>query len=252
MRCALGHAQLPNLDPFLRLAHFRAGAGSGFADHPHRGFETITYIVSGRLQHRDSKGNYGELGPGAAQRMTAGRGIVHSEISSPGSSEVSGFQLWLNLPARDKMCEPRYHDVSAEQIPVIEGTAGSLVRVVCGEHDGRSGPLSGGATTPVFFDATLPFDSELVFDIPDIHRSFVYTFQGEMLVGDSRARVREGELAVLGPGGQIRTRTADHIARFLLISGKPLCEPIVQWGPFVMNTVDEIRQAVNDYQSNRF
>lgn len=254
MKCALGHSQLEHLDPFLRLAHFGADRPddyiAGFSDHPHRGFETITYMIAGRMRHRDNKGNSGELAPGGAQRMTAGRGIVHSEMPLQESGRMSGLQLWLNLPASEKMCPPRYRDASPEEIPLLRHANGASVKVLCGAYGGAVGPL--GADEPTFLDVFLPSRSELVFDVPDGHNAFVYVFEGEALVGDEAAVVSEEHVAVLGDGIGIRTGAGNRAARFLLLAGRPLREPVVHYGPFVMNTVDEIRRVIVDFQTGKF
>ena len=254
IKCALGRAELAHLDPFLRLAHFGSdsvdGYAGGFPDHPHRGFETITYMVYGRMQHADNKGNSGLLDPGGAQRMTAGRGIVHSEMPQQESGRVWGFQLWLNLPAKEKMCAPRYRDVASREIPVVRSAQGASVRVVCGSFGPAAGPLSGGATEPVFLDISLPAGSEASVPVRAGDNAFAYVFEGQVLLGDREVRV--DHLAVLQDGSEIRARAGAGAGRILFLSARPLGEPVVHYGPFVMNTADEIRQAITDFQLGRF
>ena len=254
IRCALGRTELPQLDPFLRLAHFgsdsQEGYVGGFPDHPHRGFETLTYMVHGRMAHSDNKGNAGLLDAGGAQRMTAGRGIVHSEMPVQDSGRVWGFQLWLNLPAKDKMCAPRYRDVPSRDIPVVRTASGASVRVVCGAFGPAAGPLSGGTTEPVFLDIALPAGSELTIPLRAGDNAFAYVFEGGVELGD-RA-VQADHLAVLHDGGDLTARAGAAPARFLFLSARPLGEPVVHYGPFVMNTVEEIRQAITDFQQGRF
>jgi quercetin 2,3-dioxygenase len=253
IKCALGHPQLEHLDPFLRLAHFgaeRAGDDiGGFPDHPHRGFETITYMLAGRMRHRDNKGNSGELAPGGAQRMTAGRGIVHSEMPQQESGRMSGIQLWLNLPASQKMCAPRYHDVSAEEIPQVNHADGARVKVLCGTYEGVVGPLG---AEPMFLDVLLAAGSKLALALPADHCGFAYMLEGEARMGDEGAIIEEEHVAVLPERSGILTRAETRPARFLLLAGKPLREPVVHYGPFVMNTAEEIHQAIADFQAGRF
>ena len=252
--CALGREALPNFDPFIRLAHFSAEtsarARTGFPDHPHRGFETLTYMLEGHIAHGDSRGNSGTLGPGAAQRMTAGRGIVHSELSLPVPGHMDGFQLWLNLPAREKMCEPRYCDVPAEDIPCMQ-ESGASVRVISGRYGDAVGPLSGGTTEPVFLDVSLDAQSSIVLDIPHGHRALACVFEGNVRLGSDAREVSAEHVAIV-QGDRLAASTGERPGRFLLIAGKPLAEPIVAYGPFVMNTADEIHQAISDYQAGRF
>jgi redox-sensitive bicupin YhaK (pirin superfamily) len=251
----LGTPQLRRLDPFLMLDEFRSDEPqdylAGFPDHPHRGFETITYMVAGSFRHRDNHGHEGFLKAGGAQWMTAGRGIVHSEMPEQEEGLVHGFQLWLNLPKRDKMCEPTYRDLPVEEIPRAELAGGAKARVLAGTVNGVIGPIAGRATEPIFFDVELPAGTSAELPIPASHEGFVYPFEGSVTAGD--VELARGELGVLGAGTSVRIRaSAKSAARVLVVAGKPIGEPIVQYGPFVMTTPDEIEQAVRDFQRGAF
>jgi quercetin 2,3-dioxygenase len=252
----LGQPQLQNLDPFLMLDAFGSdNAGdyiAGFPDHPHRGFETVTYMLAGRMQHKDNKGNSGDLGPGSVQWMTAGRGIVHSEMPLQESGRMAGFQLWVNLPAADKMCAPRYQDIPADAVPVVQGADGSTVKVLAGDFGGASGPVKAVATDPTYLDVTLPPGVHFEHALPAAHTAFAYVFEGDVAFGAAATRVTQTHLAVLSPGEGVVAEGGAGGGRFILLAGRPLQEPIVQYGPFVMNSADEIRQAITDFQAGRF
>jgi redox-sensitive bicupin YhaK (pirin superfamily) len=255
----IGKPDLPDLDPFLMLDAFRSEEAAdyigGFPDHPHRGFETVTYMLAGRMRHGDNQGNVGLLGPGSVQWMTAGRGIVHSEMPEQENGLMSGFQLWINLPARDKMTAPRYQDIAPESIPVVARGDGVRVKVIAGQVDNVTGPAKAAATEPTYLDITLPAGTAFTHTVPADHAAFAYVFEGTARIGDeaSAETVRSGQLAVLGPGDVVHLAAeADGPARALLIAGRPLREPIAKYGPFVMNTPAEIRQAIDDYNSGRF
>jgi redox-sensitive bicupin YhaK (pirin superfamily) len=252
----MGTAALPDLDPFLMLDEFRsddpAAYLAGFPDHPHRGFETVTYMLAGRMRHGDNKGNSGLLGPGSVQWMTAGRGIVHSEMPEQEAGLMWGFQLWINLPASQKMTAPRYQDIAAAAVPLVQGEAGATVKVLAGAYGGVRGPVDPGATEPLYLDVDLAAGGRFETPVPEGHAAFAYVYDGAALFGPdggSRKIVR-GELAVLGDGTTIAAAGAP--ARFILLAGKPLREPIAKYGPFVMNTPNEIRQAIIDFQAGRF
>ncbi len=252
LRRSLGGRALSILDPFLLLDEIhstrREEFAPGFPEHPHRGFETVTYVIDGAMEHGDSLGNRGLLGPGAAQWMTAGRGIVHSEM--PRSEKVMwGFQLWVNLAAREKMKAPRYQDIRPENIPEVS-VAGAKTRVVAGEIAGVRGPVDGIAIAPRFFDVTLGKGQALEHPLPRAHNAFVYVIEGDARVGATRTRAASGDLAVLGPG-EVALVSAEAGARFLLLSGEPLGEPVARRGPFVMSTEAELDQAIRDYRSGR-
>lgn len=252
----IGSRVLPDLDPFLLLDEFRSDDPNdyiaGFPAHPHRGFETVTYMLAGRMRHGDNQGNKGLLGPGSVQWMTAGRGIVHSEMPEQENGLMWGFQLWVNLPSQDKLTAPRYQDIAPERIP--EGREpGVTVRVIAGEFAGVRGPVEAPATVPVYLDVRLDSGSHFEVSLPETHNAFVYVYQGSVTVGegDPAERVNRGELAVLGHGSVFRARSEDGAARFILVAGRPLREPVARYGPFVMNTEAEIRQAILDLQAGR-
>ncbi|MGE3936382.1 MAG: pirin family protein [Rhodospirillaceae bacterium] len=254
----IGQPVLPDLDPFLLLDEFRSAEGSdyvgGFPDHPHRGFETVTYMLAGRMRHGDNQGNVGLLAPGSVQWMTAGRGIVHSEMPEQEDGLLWGFQLWVNLPAKDKMTAPRYQDIAADAIPEADLPGGVRVRVIAGTADGVTGPVSGVATAPVYLDVALPAGARFDHVLPGGHTAFAYVFEGEARIGPDGAAeaVRRGEIAVLGDGGPFSAAAGDAPARLILVAGRPLNEPVAKYGPFVMNTPEEVRQAVEDYRAGRF
>ncbi len=252
LRRSLGGRALSVLDPFLLLDEIhsdrREEFAAGFPEHPHRGFETVTYVIDGAMEHGDSLGNKGHLGPGAAQWMTAGRGIIHSEM--PRSEKVMwGFQLWVNLAAREKMKKPRYQDIRPENIPEVS-VSGAKVRVVAGEAGGVRGPVDGIAIAPRFFDVTLGRGQRLAHALPASHNAFVYVIEGDALVGPDRTHAGSGDLAVLG-AGEGALVSAESGARFLLLSGEPIGEPVARYGPFVMNTDEELKQAIADYRAGR-
>ena len=252
----IGTPELRNLDPFLMLDAFGSDkAGdylAGFPDHPHRGFETVTYMLEGRMQHQDNKGNQGDLGPGSVQWMTAGRGIVHSEMPLQESGRMAGFQLWVNLPAKDKMCEPRYQDIPADDVPVVKSENGATVKVLAGTYGDVEGPVKAVATDPTYFDVTLAPEGDFVVSLEEEYTTFAYVFEGEVSFGDEASLVKNGQLAVFSTGAGLKAAGGAQGGRFILLSGKPLKEPIAQYGPFVMNNMDEIRQAVNDFQAGKF
>ncbi|MFT5503047.1 MAG: redox-sensitive bicupin YhaK (pirin superfamily) [Gammaproteobacteria bacterium] len=251
----IGQPGMMELDPFLLLDAFRSDNPNdyigGFPAHPHRGFETVTYLLNGRLRHKDNAGNEGLIEPGGIQWMTAGRGIIHSEMPEQQDGLLEGFQLWINLPASDKMTAPGYQEHSAAEIP-HEERPGSLIRVITGKTMmGTKGPVSQPLTDPIFLDVSLEADSSFEEAIPESHSAFVYVIQGEVTIGDSKSnRIHRDQLAILVDGNQA-SLSSDSGARFLLVAGKPLKEPIVRAGPFVMNTHAEIKQAFNDYQSGQ-
>ena len=259
LRRSLGTPPLDHLDPFLLLDEFKSEQGSdyaaGFPDHPHRGFETVTYMLAGAMEHRDHKGNRGYLGPGSVQWMTAGRGIIHSEMPKQQDGLMWGFQLWVNLPAAHKMDSPRYQDIPPGEIPErTEGT--SRVRVIAGESGGVRGPVRGIVTEPLYLDVSVPAGQRFEHAVPAGHNAFVYVFEGAGEVGaaqDARGRVLEsGRLGVLGDGDRVSVAAGGDGMRFLLVAARPIGEPIARYGPFVMNTREEIRRALDDLQSGAF
>jgi redox-sensitive bicupin YhaK (pirin superfamily) len=249
----IGQRALPDLDPFLMLDEFGSEKGAdyigGFPDHPHRGFETVTYMLDGRMRHGDNKGHSGLLVSGSVQWMTAGRGLVHSEMPEQEDGLMRGFQLWINLPARDKMCEPRYQEYAPEQIPVAKPSAGVSVKVIAGEVAGIKGPVGGVATDPTYLDISLEKGATFTHRLPKDYNAFAYVFEGQAMVGIKE--VEKSQLAVLSQG-EVFTVTADEQpARLILVAGRPLREPVAKYGPFVMNTPEEIHQAIADFQAGR-
>ncbi len=249
----IGQRALPDLDPFLMLDEFGSEKGAdyigGFPDHPHRGFETVTYMLDGRMRHFDNKGNAGLLVSGSVQWMTAGRGLVHSEMPEQEDGLMRGFQLWINLPAKDKMCEPRYQEYAPEKIPVAQPAPGVSVKVIAGEVAGVKGPIGGIATDPTYLDISLEKGATFSHRLPKDYNAFAYVFEGAAMIGVKE--VEKSQLAVLSQG-EVFSVTADaQPARLILVAGKPLREPVVKYGPFVMNTAEEIHQAVADFQAGR-
>lgn len=250
----IGTAALPDLDPFLMLDEFGSddpGAYlAGFPDHPHRGFETVTYMLAGRMRHGDNKGNVGLLEPGSVQWMTAGRGIVHSEMPEQQEGLMRGFQLWVNLPARDKMCTPAYQDIAPDAIPLFEPGDGNRVKILAGRYAGVAGPVQAGATAPLYLDIHLVPQTQIAIPIETGHAAFAYVYEGVAVAGSKP--LGKGELGLLGDGDRLTLRTGNDAARLLVVAGKPLREPIAKYGPFVMNTEAELHQAFADYRAGRF
>jgi len=243
------------LDPFLMLDAFGSDVPDdyigGFPNHPHRGFETVTYMIAGRMRHRDSAGHEGLLENGGVQWMTAGRGLVHSELPEQEEGLMEGFQLWLNLPAKDKLRAPWYRDIATEEIPEVTTGEGVRVRVVAGASHGVQGAMQREVTEPLYLDIELPAGATFSQALPAGHNAFLYVYRGGVKVGDTDVPVQR--MAILdNNGGDGVTFTASAASRVLLIAGKPLNEPIAQYGPFVMNSNEEIFQAVQDYQAGKF
>ncbi|HTS90840.1 MAG TPA: pirin family protein [Stellaceae bacterium] len=249
----IGQPVLPGLDPFLLLDEFRSDNPgdyiAGFPDHPHRGFETVTYLIAGRMRHADNKGHAGLLGPGSVQWMTAGRGIVHSEMPEQENGLLQGFQLWVNLPAARKMTAPRYQEIAATGIPEVVLEGGIRARVIAGSFAGANGPIDAETTAPLYLDLSLPAGSALSVPVPAGHNAFAYVFEGGVEIAGTE--VPTSALAVLGAGDRVAIRAAAP-ARLLAVAGKPIAEPVARYGPFVMNTELEIRQAIRDFQSGLF
>ncbi len=252
----IGTPQLGDVDPFLMLDEFRSDDAAdyiaGFPDHPHRGFETVTYMLAGRMRHGDNKGHTGRLEAGSVQWMTAGRGIVHSEMPEQENGLMQGFQLWVNLPAKDKMTEPRYQEIPPQDIPVTALPGGVTVKVIAGTVGDTTGPINGIATDPILLDLALPAGGRMTLPLPRGHNAFLYVFEGEAAVGEAATRLGRGSIAVLGEGDGVLLAAPSGAARVLLAAGRPLNEPVARYGPFVMNTPDQIRQAILDFQAGRF
>ncbi|MBS1134794.1 MAG: quercetin 2,3-dioxygenase [Burkholderiaceae bacterium] len=250
-----GGGAVPSIDPFLMLDFFDTPNASdylaGFPEHPHRGFETVTYMLNGRMRHRDNHGGEGVIEPGGVQWMTAGRGVVHSEMPEQTEGLMRGFQLWVNLPARLKMTAPAYQEHGAERMPVEEREAGVRVKVIAGQTSlGTRGPISAEATQPIYFDIELPQGAEFTEPVAADRAAFVVVHAGQV---DVAGQVIEAVgLSQLGAGDTVRLRAVGGPARALLIAGKPLNEAVAWYGPFVMNTHAEIVQAIEDYQAGRF
>jgi hypothetical protein len=252
--------ELDYLDPFLLFDHFGSENPSdylkGFPMHPHRGIETVTYMLAGMVRHKDSLGNAGTIGPGDVQWMTAGRGIMHEEMPGPLQGKMYGFQLWVNLPAKLKMTQPRYQEISSARVPEVERGEQVRVRVIAGAFDGVVGPVTDIAADPIYLDVTLEPNCSFFEPVERGHAAFAYVFEGEGAFGvterDAGEVVRHPKLVVFDDGDAVQVRTADQPVRFLLVSGKPLYEPIARYGPFVMNTAEEIRQALQDLRDGTF
>ena len=259
----IGQPRMPDLDPFLMLDEFGTDRAedyiAGFPDHPHRGFETVTYMLDGRMRHKDNHGNEGVLVPGSVQWMTAGRGLVHSEMPEQQEGRMRGFQLWLNLPARDKMTAPRYQEFGPERIPVTTPGEGVRVKVIAGVVGSTAGPISQPATDPTYLDVEVAPGAVFTHRLPEGHAAFLYVFEGSVRVGGESASsvVKSQELAVLSEGPEVRVEgitagAEGQGARAILVAGRPLREPVAKYGPFVMNTQQELMQAFQDFQDGRF
>ena len=224
--------------------------------HPHRGIETVTYIISGHVNHKDSIGNSGSITDGDVQWMTSGRGIMHEEMPQPHKDEMIGFQLWVNLPARLKMTGPRYQNITSDQIPEIQHEDGDKIRVIAGEVDGVRGPVKEIVANPTYLDISIPPGGSFSHPIESAHATFAYIFEGAGLfeadTTDTGTPIANPHLIVFDDGDRVSARASDQGMRFLLVSGRPLNEPIARYGPFVMNTQQEIQQALTDLQNGTF
>jgi redox-sensitive bicupin YhaK (pirin superfamily) len=259
----IGQPRLPDLDPFLMLDEFGTDNPgdyiAGFPDHPHRGFETVTYMLDGRMRHRDNHGHEGVLVPGSVQWMTAGRGIVHSEMPEQQEGRMRGFQLWINLPAREKMTAPKYQEFGPERIPAAQIGEGVRIKVIAGRAADATGPIAQPATDPMYLDLHLAPGARMSQAIARGHSAFLYVYEGAVRVGsgESAATVAAHELAVLTDGESVQLEGHEpprdgQSARAILVAGRPLREPVAKHGPFVMSTREELIQAFEDYQSGRF
>lgn len=254
------HAE--RFDPFLMLDEFGSDEAAdyvgGFPSHPHRGFETVTYMLDGRMLHEDHLGNRGLLEPGGVQWMTAGRGIIHSEMPQQESGLMRGFQLWVNLPAAEKMLPAEYRDIAAADVPFAALRGGGRIKMIAGaltvEGQQLSGPIQGKTTQPLYADVQVESGQRITLPVPDSLTALLYVYEGNVTVNGQRseARLSKGELGRLDSGDIIELAGGEHGAKVLLIAGKPLREPIVQYGPFVMNRREEIEQALRDFREGRF
>ncbi len=256
LRRLLGTPHSPSIDPFLLLDYFDSANTSdylaGFPEHPHRGFETVTYMLAGRMRHRDNRGHEGVIEPGGVQWMTAGRGIVHAEMPEQTEGLMRGFQLWVNLPARLKLSAPAYQEYGPERIPV-ETRDGATVKVIAGRTSrGTRGPITTAATEALYLDIALAAGARFVEPIDPAHAVFVVVYEGALRIGEDAQSMRAVALAALGDGDAVALAAAQAPARALLIGGRPLREPVAWYGPFVMNTEREIVQAMHDFQAGRF
>lgn len=249
---SIGTPALKNLDPFLMLDHFGSDNPdeyiAGFPEHPHRGFITFTYMLDGHMEHRDSMGNRGDLKAGGVQWMKAASGVIHSEMPKQVDGLMRGFQLWINLPASEKMSDPAYQEFSSAAIPEVPLAQGK-VRVLAGEFDGVRGVIDDPATRVLYLDISLAAGARFSLPLAPMHNAFIYVFEGEAsLAGED---LSAHTLAVLGTGDGVEVRAGETGARFILVAGRPLGEPVVQHGPFVMNSREEIEQAFADYRDGR-
>lgn len=264
LRRSIATATLDYLDPFLLFDHFGSENPRdyllGFPMHPHRGIETVTYILNGHVDHKDSMGNAGTIGQGDIQWMTSGSGILHEEMpKEPEEGILEGFQLWVNLPKRLKMTEPRYRGVESSQIPKIEHEDGSIIKVIAGEYEGVNGAVTDIYANPTYLDVYIPAKSALEIPVNENHAVLAYVFEGEGVFGDFEldtpqkgTTIKATKMVIFSDGDVIKVYANNEPVRFLLISGKPLNEPIARYGPFVMNTTKEIEQAIHDLQNNTF
>ena len=244
------------LDPFLMLDAFGTDNPQdyigGFPDHPHRGFETVTYMIAGRMRHRDSAGHEGLLSNGGVQWMTAGRGVIHSELPEQEDGRMEGFQLWLNLAAKDKMRAPWYRDIQSAEIPEFTTADGVKVRAIAGRSHSIDGAMQREVTEPLYLDLEIPAGASFMQALPPSHNAFVYVYRGGLQIGNTQVPLQRMAILENSAESDGVVLTATAATRALMIAGKPLGEPIAQYGPFVMNTNDEIHQAVKDYQSGKF
>lgn len=255
---SVGNSQFARIDPFLMLDNFRSDNPddyiAGFPAHPHRGFETVTYMIEGRMRHRDHMGNEGILRSGGVQWMTAGRGVIHEEMPEQEEGLMSGFQLWVNLPASEKMKPAAYQNIEPEEVAEFDAAEGVYLRLVAGElkninGETQQGPAGGISRQPLFVEIQMQAQASYQLPLAKTLSGFVYLFEGAAKLGDEKLNL--GEAAELSDGEGITVKAGEQGARMLVIAGEAINEPIAQYGPFVMNTVDEIEQAIADYRANR-
>ena len=257
LKRAFGNDEPLLFDPFLLLDHFGSENPkdymAGFPWHPHRGIETITYMIQGDIKHEDSLGNGGVISSGDVQWMTAGSGIIHQEMPQKSDNFLLGFQLWANLPASNKMMDPRYRDVKKEQIPIVKINEDVEVRIICGEFNGIKGPVQDIVTEPEYLDVTISPNSEFKHLIRKGKTALAYVFEGDAFFDENKdPKKYTGQLIVFGDGNEVKISTSNNKVRFLLISGNPIKEPIAWHGPIVMNTKEELRIAFEEYQNGTF
>lgn len=252
----LGTSSIPLLDPFLMLDYFGTDNPddyiAGFPEHPHRGFETMTYMLAGHMRHEDNQGNSGIIKPGGVQWMTAGKGIVHSEMPEQVSGDMRGFQLWINLPSHAKMSPPSYQHFEPDEIPVESSSNGSSIRVITGKtNQGTVGPVTNNFVHPLFMDVNLASQQSWAQTVHPLDNSFIYVIDGTIRIGEQQKELKHGDLAVFTLGSVIKVQ-ADKSSRFIVASAQPINEPIARRGPFVMNTQEELFQAFDDYRTGQF
>ncbi|MDG4811431.1 pirin family protein [Hydrogenovibrio sp. 3SP14C1] len=253
----IGQPEIEDLDPFLMLDLFKSDDPddyiAGFPPHPHRGFETVTYLLNGRMRHQDNQGNEGVIESGGVQWMTAGKGVIHSEMPEQENGLLRGFQLWINLPSHAKMTTPAYQEFTPEQVPVEKWDNGTEIRVITGKTEqGTEGPVKNNYVNPTYLDVTLSANSEFTQPLATDSHSFILIIEGTVKVGSKATPLEKGMLAILSEGESIQVNAGDKSGRFLLVSGQPIREPIAKGGPFVMNTQEELHQAFDDFRNNRF
>ncbi len=259
LRRSLGWSPQARFDPFLMLDEFFSDDPddylAGFPSHPHRGFETVTYMLEGRMRHEDGFGHRGDLGPGDVQWMTAARGIIHSEMPQQAEGRMRGFQLWINLPSREKMKPAAYRDIPSREIPTVALDGGGELRVIAGDFaqggTTTAGPVGGLSTEPLYFDLRLSPGGVATIPTPTTHNAFLYVYDGEAAVGGDARPLPFRSAGLLTPGDGVRIQAGQRGVKLLFLAGKPIDEPVAQFGPFVMNTREEIEQAILDYQSGR-
>jgi redox-sensitive bicupin YhaK (pirin superfamily) len=256
LRRSLGSGISQRFDPFLMLDEFFSDDPddymAGFPSHPHRGFETVTYMLDGRMRHEDSFGHVGEIGPGGVQWMTAARGIIHSEMPQQAEGRMRGFQLWINLPAQEKMKPAAYRQIMAGEIPTLALAGGGEARVIAGTlrqgEASASGPIAGLSTEPQYYDLRLPAGTTATIPTSPAHNVFLYVYEGDAVVGEDSRKLPFRAAGLLTPGDELRITAGAAGASMLMLGGRPIGERVVQYGPFVMNTPEEIQQAIRDYQ----
>ena len=256
MTRVIGSPELNMLDPFLLFDAFESDQAQdyigGFPNHPHRGFETVTYLLAGRMRHKDSAGHEGVIEAGGVQWMTAGKGIVHSEMPEQENGLLQGFQLWVNLPASEKMRTPAYQEFPVNDIPVERLENGTVIRVIAGKsNQGIQGPINNNYVNPIYMDITLPTGQQFEQTLNTSDNAFIYVIDGQLSVGELRQTLTEKEMGILGNGDQVSV-VAEEPSHFLLVAAQPLNEPVARGGPFVMNTKAEVLLAFEDFQNNRF
>jgi redox-sensitive bicupin YhaK (pirin superfamily) len=257
LKRVFGYHETDLMDPFLLLDHFGSDNPDdylkGFPWHPHRGIETITYMIEGQVKHEDSLGNAGTIESGDVQWMTAGSGIIHQEMPHRTDGMMMGFQLWANLPSSSKMMHPRYQDVKESEIPEVETETGAMVRIICGKLDGTCGPVTEIVTNPAYMDVTVPVGKEFTHSVSKDHTVFAYVFEGEGYFDENKEKLIESEhLVLLEDGNQIVAKAGDKQLRFLLVSGIPIGEPVAWYGPIVMNNREELDEAFREYREGTF